>query len=557
MSNYDDILRKKEQEDLLPAGAAAQHWNAMEQMMNPSASATAAKGAIVILISITKILLITGVIATLSYWVYQQFSKTKKEFNGVLKPSNIHSQFFTIDNNKDEKIITSHASVLKIKKGTFKTDKPVTIEVKEVFTPAEILQSGLTTLSNGKPLRSAGMLYFNASAGGETIEPAIPIDAFVPTKDADPDMQIFKGEIQDDSTVNWVEPAAIADTTWPGDAGAGRVIFRNKCASCHDVLISRTGPSLKNFQYRGPWRNPANIRRFINNPAAFMATDKYTQDLKAKYGSLMTAFPELTDKDVINILTYLNEVKEDEMGDKETETEGVIKDSTGIFDSPADCGNDTTYYSIENDFEEYDTAGYVDLAAINSYSNSDTAVFDYSEYEGVYRQGYDFQITNNGWYNIDAFLKTERNDTEEVLLSAEIVNGESLPYNVYVFVPSERVLQTYSTKKGNEYRFTFGNDKIPLPLRYRAVILAFGSSGQKIIYGAADFVIKSEQHIKIELKETTKEGLLNVLYTKNINGVSIEAIEKEMSIGPKPCPDTKAIAPDTVKVPRQMEFNPK
>jgi hypothetical protein len=274
-----------------------------------------------------------------------------------------------------------------------------------------------------------------------------------------------------------------------------------------------------------------------------MATDLYTQDLKKKYGSMMTAFPELTQRDVENMLVYLNNAEQED-----AKVTAPVTDTTGTPDTARDCGYDTTYYSVQNTFEEYDTTGFVDFDALPSDTIDDGPIFDYSEYEGIYRQGYDFKITDNGWYNIDAFLKTETEDAEEVQLSAEIVNGENLPYNVYVFVPSERVLQTYTQKKGNIYTFSFSNNKIPLPLRYRAVLFAFGSKGQRILYGASEFNIQKEQQIKIELKETTKEGLLHVLYTNNINGVSIDAVEKEMNVFPKDCPDNLPVAKDTAAV---------
>ena len=427
------------------------------------------------------------------------------------------------------------------KPGTFKTDRPIIIEIKEVFTPAEILRSGLTTLSNDKPLKSAGMLYFNATVEGENIEPEIPVDAFVATRDRDKNMQLFKGELQADSTVNWLAPQPITDSSRPKDLeerlAAGKTLFNSKCASCHQVLKAGTGPTLRRVQYRGPWKDPRNLLKWINNPAAFMATDSYTQKLKSQYGSMMTGFPDIMQTDIQNLLTYLEYTDKDEPY-KIVAAKDSISD---VSDSAQDCGSDTAYYSVQNNFEEYDTTGFVDFDAIPNDTISELNIFDYSEYEGIYKQGYDFQITNNGWYNIDAFLKTGREDVDDIGLTVEITNAENLPYNVYVFVPTERVLQSYTNKKGNLYSFNYENNKIPLPLRYRAVIFAFGSSGKKIMYSAEEFTIQRDQLIKLELKETTKEGLMNILYTKNINGVNVEAIEKQMEISKIPCGDTLII----------------
>lgn len=553
MSKYDNLLRKKEQETSLDESKREMHWAAMAGLLNTLPPSTAPYGTGKI-ISLLKVVLVISSVSILAYLGYKQLTKSKKEFNGILKPSNIKSQFFTINPAQDEIIRTSHASIFKIKKGTFKTDSPVSIEIKEVFTPDEILLSGLTTLSDSKPLRSNGMFYFNASSNGKNIEPLIPVDVFVPSKDKDTDMQLFRGEIQSDSTINWKEPKPIVDTMNPKDLehhlSWGRQLFMGKCASCHSIFQPGTGPGLRNLQLRGPWKNPANIRRWINNPPKFMATDKYTQNLKSQYVSMMPGFPDLTDTDITGLLAYINYTTLEEINSAAVTIQDsltFLADTTG----KSDCGSDTTYYSVQNNFEEYDTTGFAEVLS----DTTNTIDIEDTEYRGIYKQGYDFEITNNGWYNIDAFLKTERTDTEEVKLTAEIINGEELPFNAYVFVPTKRVLQPYSSKKGNNYSFIFENGKIPLPLRYRAIIFAFGSSGKKILYGATEFTIQKEQLIKVTIQETTEEGLLNVLNTHNINGVKIDAIEKEMNIIPVPC-EERPVA-DTGKVKRVAAATPK
>lgn len=92
-----------------------------------------------------------------------------------------------------------------------------------------------------------------------------------------------------------------------GDVAAGKAIFQNKCASCHNVLKDGTGPMLKDLEGRHKWSDHNELLKWINNPAGYMATDSYTQGLKAKYGSMMTAFPEITLKDVDNLVAYIND----------------------------------------------------------------------------------------------------------------------------------------------------------------------------------------------------------------------------------------------------------
>ena len=91
------------------------------------------------------------------------------------------------------------------------------------------------------------------------------------------------------------------------DAAAGKTIFMSKCASCHNVLKKGTGPALAGLEERHIWADHKELLAWINNPAAYMAKDPYTQGLKAEYGSMMTAFADVTLQDVDNIVAYVNE----------------------------------------------------------------------------------------------------------------------------------------------------------------------------------------------------------------------------------------------------------
>ncbi|GDX42434.1 cytochrome c [Bacteroidota bacterium] len=81
----------------------------------------------------------------------------------------------------------------------------------------------------------------------------------------------------------------------------------SKCASCHNVLKKGTGPALAGLEERHKWADHKELLAWINNPAAYMAKDPYTQGLKAEYGSMMTAFADVTLQDVDNIVAYVNE----------------------------------------------------------------------------------------------------------------------------------------------------------------------------------------------------------------------------------------------------------
>ncbi|MEO6612501.1 MAG: c-type cytochrome [Chitinophagaceae bacterium] len=91
------------------------------------------------------------------------------------------------------------------------------------------------------------------------------------------------------------------------DVTAGKTLFMSKCASCHNPLKDGTGPALKGVEERHKWADHNEILKWAHNPQAYMASDPYTQGLKAKFGSMMTAFPDLTIKDIDAIISYVND----------------------------------------------------------------------------------------------------------------------------------------------------------------------------------------------------------------------------------------------------------
>jgi cytochrome c2 len=91
------------------------------------------------------------------------------------------------------------------------------------------------------------------------------------------------------------------------DIPAGKALFNSKCASCHQVKKAATGPALEGLEQRHKWADHNELLKWINNPAAYMAGDPYTQGLKAQYVSMMTAFPDITIKDVDDIVAFIND----------------------------------------------------------------------------------------------------------------------------------------------------------------------------------------------------------------------------------------------------------
>ncbi|MBL7738497.1 MAG: c-type cytochrome [Chitinophagaceae bacterium] len=86
----------------------------------------------------------------------------------------------------------------------------------------------------------------------------------------------------------------------------GQTLFQSKCAACHNVFKDLTGPALGGLETRGPWADRQELYKWVRNPEGYMKADEYTQGLKAKYNSIMTAFPALKDEEIDAIVTYID-----------------------------------------------------------------------------------------------------------------------------------------------------------------------------------------------------------------------------------------------------------
>src|SRR5690554_1044685 len=101
----------------------------------------------------------------------------------------------------------------------------------------------------------------------------------------------------------FVFSASVDALAQEGDAAAGRALFNAHCAACHHLDKGMTGPALRGMTERldRDW-----LHKWIRNSAEMVKSgDAYAVKIFEQYnGSPMTAFPQLSDADLDNILAY-------------------------------------------------------------------------------------------------------------------------------------------------------------------------------------------------------------------------------------------------------------
>lgn len=86
----------------------------------------------------------------------------------------------------------------------------------------------------------------------------------------------------------------------------GKKLFNANCAACHKLDKKLIGPPLKGISEK---RNPEWLKAWIKDNAALRASgDKDAIAIFTEYNGMpMTAFPQLTDQDIIDIVAYTDD----------------------------------------------------------------------------------------------------------------------------------------------------------------------------------------------------------------------------------------------------------
>jgi mono/diheme cytochrome c family protein len=136
-------------------------------------------------------------------------------------------------------------------------------------------------------ITSAHLLLISVALGGWLVS-KIPFNSSHPESDVD------------------IEPVKQKSLAPLSPAGAkGKVLFQTKCASCHALNKDMVGPSLASAIDDDHWSDRKQLYKWIRNPQEFMKTDSYTRALRDRFGSMMQAFPDITDEEINNILSYI------------------------------------------------------------------------------------------------------------------------------------------------------------------------------------------------------------------------------------------------------------
>jgi len=463
----------------------------------------------------------------------------------IVNPSLLQIQVITVDPSRDNIVRTVHGAIIQIPKDGLQSNgnAPVKLEIKEAYSIVDMVRGGMLTQSDGKPLSSGGMIYINALDESD-VRIVKPISVAIPSRSLDEDMELYKGEIKSDGSINWTDPQPLPENPQMKALAAGRAIFLNNCASCHAIDRKVNGPELAHILKRNAWMlhqqgwEGDTIGQYnllydftLDSRRVLKRGSEYFNCLFHQYNETpMNTFPNLTDKDLDNLYAYIQ--NESEVRNLPVNDNGILKcmDSCRLYNKTKsnlqeikerlekDSSDmvDLTYHFTELPPLAPDT--FPAIATLPAPPPLDKV--EPSDNKSLY---YQFKIDVFGWYNVDQLLG--KSGMEESKLSVHVNGAEENRFNIFLVIPSIRLF--VEGGKLNEGNNTFGffltNGTIPLPQNNKAYILAMGESDGNILFAMQAFQTSTNQQLSIELKQVDKDYFNAEIRSLDFSNVAIQA----------------------------------
>ncbi len=109
----------------------------------------------------------------------------------------------------------------------------------------------------------------------------------------------------------------------------GEALFKANCANCHKPDKDYTGPALKGARDREPSKEW--VYNWVAHTTSMVDSDPYAKALKARFGSVMTPFPNLKKAEIDAILDYVEKYTPPAAGPTGSTTGAPESDNSLLF----------------------------------------------------------------------------------------------------------------------------------------------------------------------------------------------------------------------------------
>ena len=412
-------------------------------------------------------------------------------FDQMKKPA----QEFYVNSKQDTTIRCSEGTTIFIPANSFQTALGMTVSafvklsVREFYSFADIISNKLSTTSDGEALITGGMLYLEAKAGNEVlkIKPGASLDLQIPTKQFDPQMQLFtaQNEAALPRNVEFGDTAAFQSTgiNWI-PAGQQQLFYANKKKL---ITVLNLGNNPEKVFYKHEF-NPSKMKsvaKFVIPWYCTYSTAEIKMELEKRFSR------------------YYDEIRvkrESKPWSAKARKADMNKEARYFFESPF-VGDTVTihirsamrlkYITIEDSLR-YEAKWKQELEDAIKRKRA------YSEFMQLNDQ-YDFKISALGWINCDRFLNYPEQATTKLnfLLNEEF--KDTYFHSILVFNKTNVLMQ------GN-----YANDKISfqrIPKGQSVSLVCIGIKNGKLITCIRNLIVQEPEISDLQFTETNPEEL--------------------------------------------------
>ncbi len=434
------------------------------------------------------------------------------------------SQEFVIDPGRDTTIYCKEGTTLFIPAFCFQSLSGVAIsgmvkmQVQEFYNLSDIVGNKLTTLSNGRPLVTGGMLHIKASASNEDvlIKPGSAINLKMPTRTFDPKMQLFVGN------GNPADPAMLAYAVSEKKIDQASLVLQDSTDTFTTKIENRTQRDTLGMQVSGiNWMaagqqqfflnekkknitilnisdNPYEVRMYKNNTKvlgkfripfdADISTEKMREELEKRYS---------IHYDKIKVKRQWKPLSK--------RTRKILENAViDFYDSHMVADSITIPLAIARRMKLVSQEDSIQYEAkwLKQYQDALKRKEAYSEFLQI-KDHYDFRIANMGWINCDRFYNFPPSSLTEFVVNTGR-GFEGTYFQAVLLLERENSAMPGYWNNGN-ISFT------SLPVGENVNVICVGAKEGKVFSSIQRFTVSKGEKTVLEFKETNPEEFKRAL----------------------------------------------
>lgn len=419
-------------------------------------------------------------------------------YTAIQKPAEV----FSINPQQDTQLVCKEGTRLFIPAGSFRNlagtiiTSTVQVSVKEFYDYADIIAHKLSTLSDGRPLGSGGMIHIEASSLNEqlSLTPNAAVGLKMPVRDFQPTMQLFTGKNVSGSTsgqiqFNTDQAVPVKDTFIikavqagknKGDTIALKATSVNEASNLQAISLAPAGQITFNYDLTAQSKSTATLV-LTNNAVNWVPAgqQQFFYDNKKKIIRLLNVTDNPVDiRNYKNnsktkgqfVMPYYSDLEKEELKKILQEKYGSYYDKIQVKKSRRPIAKwKRDQEDVPNDWYETKNVGdtiFIPLHVamrMKMINREDSLYYESmfkKELEDAIKQQnsyaeflaksseYSFTIRELGWINCDRFLNYPKNRLTDLIVKAEDGFSDSY-FQAMVIFEKEKACLNGSWNKGS------------------------------------------------------------------------------------------------------------